>query len=157
MTKGRCRSVLRLRNLTTGSLLGFDSSLLTHSSENNDVGVFLLGGEKLGYLLTNFPIGNLDIILGLTIIGHQREETIIRDIKQLVFLAANVGDVHVVGGRAEIFEFLASEDIDGDEMNLGVAVFASLGSGHVDNLARAILDHNEAVLSKSAALDRKRC
>jgi hypothetical protein len=106
-------------------------------------GVFLLGGEKLVNLLTNFAIGNLNIVLGLTIIGHQRKKTIIGDIEllsdqrnphscprrpyQLVFLAGHVGDIHVVGGGAEFFELLASEDIDGDEMDLGVTVLASLG------------------------------
>jgi hypothetical protein len=96
--------VLKSRNLTAGSLLGFDSSLLTHSRKNNDVwknmmlvylplqipiqvakltGVFLFGGEKLVDLLANFSLGNLDIVLGLTIIGHQGEETIIRNIELL--------------------------------------------------------------------------
>ena len=37
-------------------------------------------------------------------------------------------------------------------MDLGVTVLASLGSGHVDNLAGAALDHNEAVLAQSRTL-----
>jgi hypothetical protein len=77
-------------------------------------GVLLFGGEELVDLLTNFSIGNLDIVLGLTIIGHQGEETIVRDIElcrnalvkpiscfertyQLVFLAGDIGNIHVVG------------------------------------------------------------
>merc|ERR1711977_159538 len=68
---------------------------------NDNVGILLLGREELLDLLTNFSIGNLDIVLGLTIIGHQGEETIVRDIEQLVFLAGDVGDIHVVGGWAE--------------------------------------------------------
>ena len=45
---------------------------------------------------------------------------------ELVFLATDVGHVHVVGGRAQFFQLLAGEDVDGDEMDLGVAVLASL-------------------------------
>jgi hypothetical protein len=61
-----------------------------------------------------------------------------------------------VGGRAQLLELLASEDVDGNEMDLGVAVLASLGGGHVDNLAGAALDHDEAVLAQSRALHRVR-
>ena len=71
---------------------------------------------------------------------------------KLVLLATDVGDVHVVGGGAEIFELLAGEDIDGDQMNLGVTVLASLRSGHFNNLARALLDDDETVLPQGRAL-----
>jgi len=37
-------------------------------------------------------------------------------------------------------------------MDLGVAVLSRLGSGHLDNLAGAVLDANEAVLPQSRAL-----
>lgn len=57
-----------------------------------------------------------------------------------------------MGGGAQLFQLLAGEDVDGNEMNLGVAVLASLGGGHVNNLARAVLDHNESVLAKSGTL-----
>jgi hypothetical protein len=43
--------------------------------------ILLLNGEELLDLLANFALGNLDIILGLTIIGHQGEVTIVRDIE----------------------------------------------------------------------------
>jgi len=140
------------RDLTAGGLLSFDSSLLSHSRKNNDIGVLLLGGEKLVNLLANLSVRDLNIILGLTIISHQREETIIGDIEQLVFLASNVGNIHVMGGWAEFFELLASEDIDSNKMDLGVTVLASLGGRHVDDLAGTILDHNEAVLPQGRAL-----
>ena len=60
-----------------------------------------------------------------------------------------------MGGGAEFFEFLASEDIDGDKMDLSMAVLASLGGGHVDNLAGAVLDHDETILSQGGALHGK--
>lgn len=63
-----------------------------------------------------------------------------------------MGDVHVVGGGGEIFILLGGEDVGGDQMDLGVTVLASLGGGHVDDLAGAALDHDEAVLTQSRAL-----
>lgn len=71
---------------------------------------------------------------------------------ELVFLAGDVGHVHVVGGGAEFFELLAGEDVDGNQMDLGVTVLAGLGGGHVDDLAGAVLDHDEAVLPQGRAL-----
>jgi len=142
-------------DLTAGSLLGFDSSLLAHSGENNDIGVLLVLGEQLVNLLANFSIRNLNIILSLTIIGHQREETIVRDVEELVFLADYIGNVHVMGRWAQFFELLASEDINGDKMDLSVTVLASLGGGHIDDLAGAVLDDDEAVLSQGRALHRE--
>jgi len=144
-----------MRCLTTRGFLGFDSSLLAHSGENNDIGILLFFGEELGNLLANFSIRNLDIVLSLAIISHQRKEAIVRDIKKLVFLAGDVGNIHIVGGRAKFFKLLASKDINGNEMDLGVSVLASLRSRHVDNLARAALDDDKAVLSQSRTLHRK--
>lgn len=57
-----------------------------------------------------------------------------------------------MGRWAKFFQLLSSEDIDGDQMDLGVTVLASLRGGHVDDLARAVLDHNETVLSQGRAL-----
>lgn len=75
---------------------------------------------------------------------------------KLVFLAANVWHIHVVGGWAQFFELLAGEDINGNQVDLSVTVLASLGRGHVDDLAWTVLDHNEAVLTQSRALHRIR-
>jgi hypothetical protein len=71
---------------------------------------------------------------------------------ELVFLATNVGDIHVVGGWAEFFELLASEDVNGNKMDLCVTVLASLRGGHVYNLAWTVLDADEAVLAQSRTL-----
>ena len=71
---------------------------------------------------------------------------------ELVLLTPDVGNVHVVGGRAEFFHLLGGEDVDGNQMDLGVAVLSRLGRGHLDNLAGAVLDANEAVLPQSRAL-----
>ena len=45
---------------------------------------------------------------------------------KLHFFAADVGNIHVVGGGAEFFQLLASEDVESNQMNLGVTVLASL-------------------------------
>lgn len=71
---------------------------------------------------------------------------------KLEFTTADIGDIHIVGGRTKIFELLAGKDVDGDEVHLGVAVLAGLGGRHFDNLARAVLDDDEAVLPQSRAL-----
>lgn len=71
---------------------------------------------------------------------------------KLVLLAGDVGNVHVVGGGRQLLKLLASEDVDGDQVDLGVTVLAGLGGGHVDDLARAVLDDDVTVLAKSGTL-----
>lgn len=57
-----------------------------------------------------------------------------------------------MSGWAEFFELLAGEDIDGDKMDLCVTVLTSLGGRHVDDLAGAVLNDDESVLSQGRAL-----
>ena len=64
---------------------------------------------------------------------------------QGVFIAGDVGHIHVVGRWAQLFKLLSSENVDGDKMDLGVTVLSSLGGTHVDNLAGPALDHNMSV------------
>jgi hypothetical protein len=71
---------------------------------------------------------------------------------ELVFLAADVGNVHVMSGRAKIFQLLAGENVNGNEMDLSVAVFAGLRGRHFDDLAGAVLDDDEAVLPQGGTL-----
>ena len=53
------------------------------------------------------------------------------------------------------YKLLASEDVDGDQVDLGVTVLASLGGGHVDDLARAALDDDVTVLPQGGTLHGK--
>lgn len=69
-----------------------------------------------------------------------------------VFLAGNVGDIHVVGGWGKILQLLLGEDVFGDEMNLGVSMLSRLGGRHVDDLARTVLDENVSTLPQGRAL-----
>jgi hypothetical protein len=57
-----------------------------------------------------------------------------------------------VGGGAELLKLLVGEDVDGDQMDLSVAVLSGLGGGHFDDLARAVLDDDETGLPQSRAL-----
>lgn len=65
-----------------------------------------------------------------------------------------MGNLHVVGRRGKVFELLLGEDVDGDKMDFGVAMLPGLGGGHFDDLARAALDDDEAVLPQRRALLR---
>jgi hypothetical protein len=74
------------------------------------------------------------------------------DSHQLIFAAGDVGNFHVVGGRRQIFKLLAGKDVDSDKVDLGMAVLASLGSGHFDDLAGTALDDDETVLPQRGTL-----
>ena len=73
---------------------------------------------------------------------------------ELIFLARHIGDVHVVSRRTEIFQLLASEDINSDKMDFSMTVLSGLRGAHFDNLAWAILDDDETVLAEGRALHR---
>ena len=73
---------------------------------------------------------------------------------KLIFFALDVGDVHIMGRGAKIFELLAGEDVNCNKMDLRMTVLAGLGRAHLDNLARAALDNNESVLAERRALHR---
>ena len=134
-------------------------------------GVLLLVDEKLPDLGANLVVGALDVVLGGTVLTHEGHEVIVTNVElcrfcqqstclcprsvdpyKLELAAGDVGDVHVVGGRGQLLELLAGEDVDGDQVDLGVTVLAGLGGGHVDNLARAVLDDNVTVLAESGTL-----
>ena len=145
--------------------------LLAHGRDDGDEQVLALV-EVVVDLLAELTLGEAHIVLGGAVLGHEVEKPIIdvhlrkkgsalappaRDdasTHELELGTEDVGDIHVVGGRAEIFDLLAGEDVDGDKMNLGVTVLASLGGGHFDDLAGTVLDHDEAVLAESRALHR---
>lgn len=74
---------------------------------------------------------------------------------ELILLAAYVRNVHIVGRRGQVFQLLARENVNGDQVDLGMAVLASFGGAHVDNLARAVLDDDETVLAQGRTLHRK--
>ena len=60
-----------------------------------------------------------------------------------------------MGGGRKIFQLLASEDVDSGQVDFCVTVLSSLGSGHIDDVARTTFDDNETVLSQGGTLHRK--
>jgi hypothetical protein len=70
----------------------------------------------------------------------------------LIFTAGDVGNFHVVGGRRQILKLLAGKDVNGYKVDLGVTVFACLGSRHFNDLAGTALDDDEAVLPQRGTL-----
>lgn len=71
---------------------------------------------------------------------------------QLVFTTGDVGNFHVVGGGGQIFELLVGEDVESRKMDLCVTMLASLGGGHLDDLAGTTFDDDETVLSQGGTL-----
>lgn len=136
--------------------------------------VLLLLTEHAYEPVTSLAFGDLDIVLGVTVILHEGKEAILGNVElktnqsvrihkgteratlrvtyELVFLAGDVGNVHVVGGRRQIFKLLASEDVESDHVDLGVTVLASLGGGHFNDLAGTVLNDNVAVLTQRRTL-----
>jgi len=137
-----------------GSLLGVHGELFTHGGHDNDIDVLAIIDHLLNSI-TKIAIGELDIVLGVAGVIHEGKEIIIGDIEELEFATADVGDIHVVGGGRKIFQLLAGEDVDGDQVDFGVAVLASLGGGHFDDLAGTTLDDDVAVLPQGRALHGK--
>jgi len=109
------------------SFFGINSSFFTHSSEDDDIGILAVLLEQLFDLVTDITLWNLDVVLSRSVVRHKGEETVIGDIEKLIFLTTNIWNIHVVRGWAQIFELLAGEDVNGDKMDLGVAMLSSLG------------------------------
>merc|ERR1719353_1575139 len=74
--------------------------------------------------------------------------------KQLLVLARHDRLKHVVGGRRDILLLGASEDVEGDHVDLGVTVLTSLGSGGLHDLAGTVLDDDERPLLQVTGHDR---
>lgn len=78
-------------------------------------------GELLGVV---GALGQREVVLGVARVVHERDEAVLRDVEQRVVLARDVRDVAVVRGGGQLLVLLAREDVDGDEVALGVAVLA---------------------------------
>eukprot|EP01137_Pigoraptor_chileana_P000545 Opistho-2@36914 len=142
-----------------GCLLGShglarNRSLLAHGRKDRHQEV-LARLKLLLDLIANLALGKAEVALGLTGVVHQVQEARV-DVDQLVILAADVGDVHVVSRRGQILVLLASEDVNGNQVDLGVAVLAGLRGAHLNNPAGAVLDDHKPVLAQRRALHRER-
>ena len=74
---------------------------------------------------------------------------------ELIFPASHIGNIHVMGRWAKIFKLLASEDVNGNQMDLSVTMLAGLRSAHFDNFAGTTFNDDETVLAERRALHRK--
>jgi hypothetical protein len=59
-----------------------------------------------------------------------------------------------VGGRAQVFQLLAGENISSVKMDLGVTVLSGLRGGHIGNLAGTLVDHSISSLLDGRRLKR---
>lgn len=78
--------------------------------------------------------------------------THIVNVNQSVFNSGNVGHIHVMGRRRDIFQLLLGEDISRDQVDLGVSVLSRLGGRHVNNLAGSASDDDVTALSEGGTL-----
>ncbi|KAH3661878.1 hypothetical protein OGAPHI_006057 [Ogataea philodendri] len=127
-----------------------NTSLLTHSRDDSDQKVLTFVKVSLQFI-TQLSVWGLDVILGLTVVGHQVQVTIV-NVQQLELGSSNEWNLHVVGRWGQVLQLLLGEDVKSNQVDLGVTVLTSLGSGHVDNLAWSTLDNNETVLSQGRTL-----
>ena len=82
-------------------------------------GILAVFGEELVDLLANFVVGELDVVLGGAVLGHEVEETVVdvdlqkrglirvratpeKCTHELVFVTEDVRDIHVVGRGRDI-------------------------------------------------------
>ena len=73
---------------------------------------------------------------------------------ELIFLASHIGHIHIVRAGAQIFQLLAGENINGDQVDFGVAVLAGLGGAHFNNFAGAAFNDYMAVFAEGRTLHR---
>lgn len=118
--------------LALGSVLERETVLLAHGRDNGDHEVLAVVEGGLD-LVSDLTVGDTDVVLGVTVVGHEVKETVV-NVDELVLLTLDVGDVHVVGRGRNVLELLAGEDVDGNKVDLGVTVLTGLGGRHVDDL-----------------------
>ena len=89
------------------------------------------------------------------VITHEGAEAIIRNIKNRVLPLGHVRNVDVVGSGANVLVFAVSENINADNVRLGMAVLSGLGGADVSNFARATIDNNVATFANETRLHGK--
>ena len=76
----------------------------------------------------------------------------VRDGNLARILTAPMRNVGFIADHKGNVRFAYGEDVNGNEMDLGVAVFAGLRGRHFDDLAGAVLDADETVLPQGGTL-----
>jgi len=96
---------VRITQKTSGqNKKGRNWEVNTHG-KNTDEGILL--GVDLGLdFFLDLEVGGLKIVTGFTSVIHERDETFFVHIDELQFCSLDDWALHVVSGRADIFEFL---------------------------------------------------
>lgn len=139
-------------SLFAGQDLGSDSTFLPHGRNHGDHEFITRFKLRLDFL-ADVVFRNTQVLSDVSVVAHQGHVAFI-DVNQLVVYPLNGGNIHVVGGGAHIFILLVGEDVDTNQVNLSMSVFAGLGGGHLYNFAGTSLQHHIAVLTQSRALHR---
>jgi len=136
------------------SLEGNDA-LSAHSSLDSDNDL-LVASSSEGFLdlVAELAGREGEVVTGVGV-EHKGDIAVVGDVDEGVLLTLDNRNLHVVSGGAEILVLLASEDIKTNDVDLRVTVLASLGGGHINDLAGETLENDKAVLAKSAALHRE--
>ena len=115
--------------------------LLLHSRDDGDHKVLAVL-KVVGDLVTKFALRHLHIVLRRAIVRHEVQVAVV-DVDELVLTAGDVRHVHVVRRGRDVFVLAVGEDVDRDEVHLGVAVLTRLRGGHVDDLGceLALVEH----------------
>eukprot|EP00736_Rhodelphis_marinus_P007174 Rmarinus@m.7117 len=131
-------------------LLQGNDLLLTHGGENSHDKVLAFIKASLDALAA-VVIRKFEVILHVTVVKHQRAETLITDVNKRKLHSLHVRNIHIVSGRNHILKLLVGEDINCDKVTLSVTMLPSLGRTHIDNLAGATLDYHVTILADLAS------
>ena len=131
-------TVLLLLNLKVHDLIG------THGGGDGD-GDFLTFVEGFADALHEVLIRGEGVDL-FFVFFVEDVEAIVSDVDEHVFDLLDEGGGEGVRSGGDFFVLLASEDIDGGDVGLGVTVLAGLGGGDINDAAREALDADVVTL-----------
>jgi len=155
ITYSKKNQSLSSRALFRTDILECTNLLLSHCRHDCDNKILTSIIEILDLRRKLIVGGKPKIIFGGTIVHKQTNKAILRYVNQLKISAGNLWNITVVGRWDNIFQLLAIKDIYRHEVALCMPMFTSLRCGNLDNLARAALDDEVAVLADSAGLLRE--
>jgi len=141
-----------------GQLLEGDNLFLVHGLQDRDQQglTFIESGQQVvgDILVVSGGISRqVEIVLGLTVVeqdGHRSGVTV--DIQKLELGTLDVRHIHVVRGRAQVLVLLVGENVDTNNVALGVTVLSRLGHRDFDDLAGVSLEHAVSVLTEGTSL-----
>ena len=108
-----------------GVILEADDRLFAHGGDDCDCDFTVLlvcGADLLGELDVLWQV---EVLLHGAVVEHEGELVTV-DVHDLVLGALHDDALHVVGAGADFFVLLGVEDVEADDVRLGVAVLAGL-------------------------------